>query len=79
MKYIIFKDFSEKETPILFPSRILHREMRDQIPYGDVISAGFVFLEPSGFVCKGESKDLKVKARAKDAQIIENYFLLTAD
>jgi hypothetical protein len=51
MKYLIFEDFSGEVIPILFPDRILHEEMREQIPYSKVISGGYVFLEEKGFVC----------------------------
>ncbi len=32
MKYLIFEDFSGEVIPIIFPERILHEEMREQIP-----------------------------------------------
>lgn len=73
MKYIIFKDFSGKETPILFPARILHEEMREQMPYSRVVSAGHVALKP-GFVCHGSSKELKAVSRPEDSEIIAAHF-----
>ncbi len=73
MKYIIFEDFSGKETPILFPSRILHDEMREQMPYAKVVSAGHVCLEQD-FVCQGRSKELNVVSRPEDSGVIAAHF-----
>ena len=45
--------------------------MREQLPYSRVISAGFVELGPSGFVCTGGNPELQLTARPKeDAAII---------
>ncbi len=74
MKYIIFEDFSGKEAPILFPERILFEEMREQIPYSKVISAGYVYMGPKGFYCMGESKELGTKSRPQDKDIIAKHF-----
>ncbi len=74
MKYIIFEDFGGEEAPILFPERILFEEMREQIPYSKVISAGYVYIGPNGIYCMGESKELKVKSRPEDKEIIEKHF-----
>ena len=46
-------------------------DMRDQLPYGQVISAGVVEHGPEGFVCHGGNAELNVKARPEeDAAII---------
>jgi hypothetical protein len=74
MKYIIFEDFGGHQTPILFPGRILHEEMRDQIPYARVLSAGEVVCIGGEFVCRGRSKALGVTASAEDAAVISAYF-----
>jgi hypothetical protein len=71
MKYIMFEDFSGRRVPIIFPDRIDHEEMREQIPYAKVISAGFVgYSQDQGFRCHGESKSLGVKADPEDAETI---------
>ena len=75
MKYLIFEDFGGKVIPILFPNRILHEEMREQIPYSRVIAGGYVLLKKGRFVCKGKVKELSVKAREEDSQIIEDCFM----
>ncbi|MDZ7762664.1 MAG: hypothetical protein U5L00_20745 [Desulfovermiculus sp.] len=74
MKYIIFEDFGGQETPILFPERILHDELRDQIPYARVVSAGMVALHGGEFVCKGRVKALDAQARSEDGRIIARHF-----
>lgn len=70
MKYIMFEDFSGAPVPIIFPKRIDFAEMREQIPYTKVLSAGYVNVSGSVFACHGESKSLAVAARAEDAGII---------
>lgn len=74
MKYIIFEDFGGEETPILFPDRILHEEMRDQIPYARVLSAGHVVLRKGQFDCQGRAKSLNVQARPEDSAVISLHF-----
>lgn len=74
MKYIIFEDFSGKQTPILFPERILHEELREQIPYTKVLSAGYVHSTGSGFSCQGKVRELGVASREEDSRIIARSF-----
>ncbi len=70
MKYIMFEDFSGDPLPIIFPNRIGYLEFREQIPYTNVISAGYVQLRPNGITCHGEAKELEKEARTEDAKII---------
>ncbi|MFP4168012.1 MAG: hypothetical protein ACLFSY_04085 [Desulfonatronovibrionaceae bacterium] len=72
MKYIIFKDFGGQETPIIFPKRIRHEELRRVIPYVQVVSAGHIRLTSSGIECHGGSKALNAESRAKDRELIED-------
>jgi hypothetical protein len=74
MKYIIFEDFSGQAIPIIFPNRILHEEMREQLPYAEVVSAGYVDLRQDGFVCHGKSNALNVKAGDRDSEILTSHF-----
>lgn len=76
MKYIIFNDFAEIPVAILFPNRIGHEEMREQVPYTTVISAGYVELPSGGVIrCWGLAPDLMVSARPdEDAKIIARHF-----
>jgi hypothetical protein len=77
MKYIIFEDFAGKKAPILFPERILHQEIWDQLPYSKLCSAGFVYQEKKGFVCSGGCKELDAEKVAGDEQIIADFFCKT--
>ena len=71
MKYLIVEDFSGQAVPFIFPRRVDHSDMREQLPYSRVISAGFVELGPKGFVCSGGNPELNLKARpTEDAAII---------
>jgi len=74
MKYIIFEDFSGASIPIIFPNRIDHAEMREQMPYTKALSAGYVSHGPEGFSCHGSSKSLELTAGAEDAKIIGGKF-----
>ena len=56
MKYLIMEDFSGQPVPFIFPRRVDHADMRDQLPYGQVISAGVVEHGPEGFVCHGKAR-----------------------
>lgn len=74
MKYIIFEDFSGQAIPVLFPDRIEHGELREQLPYSTVLSAGFVHQDGKGFICHGESKALGAAAGADDAEVVSRHF-----
>ncbi len=74
MKYIIFEDFAGEQTPIIFPARIRHDEMREQMPYAKVLSAGEIHLENQEFLCQGKSQELGVQSRPEDSRIIAVYF-----
>jgi len=74
VKYIIFEDFSGKQTPILFPERILHEELREQVPYAKVLSAGYVYLTEQGIFCQGKINELGASPRDEDSRIITEAF-----
>lgn len=74
MKYIIFEDFSGQAIPVLFPDRINHDELREQMPYATVLSAGYVNHSGSGFICHGESKALEAASAPGDAEVIQRHF-----
>ncbi len=73
MKYIIFEDFAGESTPVIFPKRIAFDEMRDQIPYTKVLSAGTVNLGRDGIKCSGLSQELGVGASDNDSRIITEH------
>lgn len=66
MKYLILEDFSGQAVPFIFPDRVDHVEMREQLPYGQVISGGFIHLDKNGFKCHGANAELKIQARPKE-------------
>ena len=71
MKYLIVEDFSGQPVCFLFPRRVDHGDMRDQLPYGRVISAGVAELDDGRFLCSGGSQELKVTARPdEDAALL---------
>lgn len=74
MKYIIFEDFSGQSIPVLFPDRIDHGELREQLPYSTVLSAGYVNQSGGKFICHGAAKALDAKAQEADAAVIERHF-----
>jgi hypothetical protein len=74
MKYIIFQDFSAQPVPFLFPAKVAHADMRDQLPYSKVISAGYVRLDNGKFTCSGGDADLGISSRKEDADIITRFF-----
>ena len=72
MKYIIFEDFAGEATPVIFPERIAFEEMREQIPYTKVLSAGLVGLEQGSVRTWGRSNQLGLKSLEADSRIIAN-------
>lgn len=74
MKYIMFEDFSGAPVPVIFPNRIHFVEMREQMPYTKVLSAGYVSHTGEGFRCHGQSKGLQIQAIAEDGGIIASKF-----
>ncbi|GAB7081415.1 hypothetical protein [Megalodesulfovibrio paquesii] len=75
MKYIMFEDFQGRPLPIIFPDRIDHAEMREQMPYATVLSAGYVDMEGEAlFRCHGKAVELGAAARPEDAAILLRSF-----
>lgn len=74
MKYIIFEDFSGHPVPFIFPHRVDHADMREQLPYTRVLSAGYVDIVDGAFRCHGGAPELQVSARNEDAAIIAAKF-----
>ena len=72
MKYLIVEDFSGQAVPFIFPRRVDHTDMRDQLPYSRILSAGVVELDLHGcFQCSGGNAELNLKARPlEDAAIL---------
>ncbi len=75
MKYIIFEDQSGHAVPIIFPDKIGHAEMREQMPYGTVLSCGYVeFGADNRFQCHGDCQELEASAMEGDAEKIAAAF-----
>lgn len=71
MNYLIMEDFSGQPVAFIFPRRVDHADMREQLPYGQALSCGTVELAAQGFVCMGGNAELGLKARPdEDAAII---------
>lgn len=66
----MFKDFSGQPLPIIFPERIDFLEMREQMPYADVLSAGHITYKGGTFVVSGGSKALGLQVKGEDATLI---------
>jgi hypothetical protein len=74
VKYILCEDFSGRPIPFLFPGRVAHLDMREQLPYARVLSAGYIVLEGEGFVCSGGDAEIGAHSRPEDAECIAAFF-----
>lgn len=74
MKYLIMEDFSGQPICFVFPRRVDHADMRDQLPYGKVLSAGFTCLVDGAYLCTGGSQELACCARDEDSKILLEAF-----
>ncbi len=71
LNYLIVEDFAGDPVPFIFPQRVAHEDMRDQLPYGRIISAGNIILGPDGPVCSGGCPALGISAMPdEDAALI---------
>lgn len=70
MKYLILEDVAGFPVPFLFPDRVDHADMREQLPYSKVLGAGYVEHGCDGFRCRGGSVELGATARPEDAEVI---------
>ncbi|MDR0338738.1 MAG: hypothetical protein LBH65_00500 [Desulfovibrio sp.] len=75
MKYLICEDFSGQPVPFLFPDRVAHLDMREQLPYANVLSAGYIILADGQFVCSGGDAELGAASRPEDVDCITSFFL----
>lgn len=74
MKYVVCEDFSGQPVPFLFPDKVAHSDMREQLPYAKVLSAGYISLAGGRFVCSGGDAELGVTASPEDAEMIHAFF-----
>ena len=74
MKYLIMEDFAGQPVSFVFPRRVDHGDMREQLPYGRVLGAGYVELRDGAFHCHGGYAELDIVARPEDEAILMNAF-----
>ena len=74
MKYLICEDFGGQAIPFLFPDKVAHADMREQLPYSKIVSAGYITLEKGAFACSGGDVELGLSARPEDAVYICDFF-----
>ena len=72
MKYLIMEDFSGQPVVFIFPRRVDHLDMREQLPYKKALSAGYVELKDSALRCFGGHAELELHSRRQDADLIRN-------
>jgi hypothetical protein len=72
MKYLIMEDFSGQPVVFIFPRRVDHLDMREQLPYKKAVSAGYVELEDGALRCFGGHAELELHSRQEDAAIIHD-------
>ena len=70
MKYLICEDFGGQQVAFLFPDRVDHADMRDQLPYAKITAAGYIKLENNNFLCFGVSKELDIHSRPEEDGVI---------
>jgi len=75
MKYLIAEDFAGQPIPFIFPDRVTHADMREQLPYTRILSAGYVTINDGKFLCSEGNAELGLFARPEDAEIIAASFL----
>lgn len=74
MKYLIAEDFAGHSVPFIFPDRVTHADMREQLPYTRILAAGYVALRNGEFSCSDGDAELNLFARPEDAAILAASF-----
>ena len=74
MKYLIAEDFAGQPVPFIFPDRVTHADMREQLPYSRILSAGYVTLTDGCFICTDGDAELGIMADKSDAAVISASF-----
>ncbi|MDR2694750.1 MAG: hypothetical protein LBC79_00010 [Deltaproteobacteria bacterium] len=75
MKYLIMEDFSGQPVVFIFPRRVDHLDMREQLPYKRALAAGYVELQGSALRCFGGDAGMDLHARQQDAELIRDSLL----
>jgi hypothetical protein len=66
------EDFSGQPVAFIFPRRVDHLDMREQLPYKTALSAGYVELHDGALRCFGGHAELELHSRQQDADIIRD-------
>ena len=72
VKYLIMEDFSGRPAVFIFPRRVDHLDMREQLPYKKALSAGYVELLDGAPRCFGGHAEMDLHARRQDADLIRD-------
>lgn len=71
LNYLIVEDFAGQAVPFLFPPKVDHEDMREQLPYGRIISGGQVRTVGSEIICGGACSIHGIGPRSgEDAELI---------
>lgn len=70
MKYLIMEDFSGQPVPFIFPRRVDHADMRDQLPYKTIISCGYMEMVDGKLKCYGGCPELNTQSRPEDVDVL---------
>jgi hypothetical protein len=62
--------FSAQAVVFIFPRRVDHLDMREQLPYKKALAAGYVELQDGAPRCFGGHAEMGLHARRQDADII---------
>ena len=71
MKYLVMEDFSGQPVAFIFPRRVDHQDMREQLPYGTALSAGFGEMENGKLRCFGGNNEMGLTSTPDDVDIIQ--------
>ena len=71
LNYLIVEDFAGQAVPFLFPQKVDHEDMREQLPYGRIIAGGQARLAGGEVVCGGSCSIPEIGSRpVEDAALI---------
>lgn len=70
LNYLVVEDFSGCPVPFLFPPKVNHEDMREQLPYGKIISGGIVQGDLNTLVCRDGCSIPGVKARPQEDALL---------
>ena len=75
MKYLIMEDVAGQPVSFVFTRSVDHGDMREQLPDGRGLGAGYVELRDGAFRCHGGYAEQAIVARPEDEAILMEAFL----